>query len=320
MIENKRINFSIVIAAKNEEANVIPLLDSLSSLNYPRENFEVIIVDDMSSDDTYSLAKNYNSANFCLKILSSSGKLYNGKKGALDIGITEAVNNYIIVTDADCRPCPDWLRYYQDYFEKGFDFLFGPAPFYQDDNNMINNISCFENLRSSLLYKFFTGIGFPYAAAARNFGFSKYAFQRAGGYSNTTETIGGDDDLLLKEAFKNKLNIGYIDNPGASVFSVTQKDLKAYLKQKKRHTKTSFYYLPIHQVMLAVWHIFNILVLLTPFFPVKLITDYIIVKRNQKKYNYNFGEFYQIFSLQIVYELLLIVNFFYALFGKDEWK
>lgn len=319
-MENRKINFSIVIAAKNEESNIIPLLNCISSLNYTQDKLEVIIVDDMSTDKTLSVLNNYKTNSFCLKVLSSSDKLYNGKKGALDIGVKEASGNYIIITDADCRPKPDWLKYYRDYFEKGFDFLFAPAPFYQDHKNRINNISCFENLRSTLLYKFFAGIGFPYAATARNFGFCKSAFLKAGGYSKTTMTLGGDDDLLIKEAFKNKLNIGYIDAPQASVFSYTKTDLLSYLKQKKRHTRTSFYYLPIHQIMLGVWYIFNILVLFSPFFLVKLIADLIIVKRNQKKYNYDFGKFYEIFSLQVVYELLLIINFFYAIFGKDEWK
>ena len=87
--------------------------------------------------------------------------------------------------------------------------LFGIAPFYQK-KNLVNKISCFENLRSSVLSFSMASIGLPYTAAARNFGFSKNAFESLGGYSKTKDTKSGDDDLLLREAVKNKLKIGVV--------------------------------------------------------------------------------------------------------------
>jgi len=311
--------FSIIIAAKNEEKNIHPLLDSIAALNYPKDYFELIIVDDLSEDHTMDVIKQFNRVDINLKASSSEGKQFKGKKGALDIGIKEAKHDFIIITDADCRPLTDWLNFYSTYFEKGYDFLYGPAPFYQDKSNWVNELSCFENLRSSLLCAFFTNSGLPYSASARNFGFRKSAFHEAEGYTNTTETLGGDDDLLIREAVKRKLTIGFINNPNAAVYSFTKTNFKDYLRQKKRHTKTSLYYLPVHQLFLGTWHLMNLLLLFSPFFPIKLILDVFVVKKNLKTYNYRFSTI-KIILFQILYEIFIIINFINALFGKDEWK
>lgn len=326
----KLLNFSIIIAAKNEAANLIPLLESLAAIEYPAYLFEIIIVDDNSTDDTSIILQNaLDKFPMNIKVVCSGDKQFPAKKGALNIGISEASNEYILITDADCRPSPKWLSLYSEKFSKGYDFLFAAAPFYLNDK-MVNMISCFENLRSSLLVSSFAKLKLPYSASARNFGFKKSSFLAIGGYKNTTETLSGDDDLLLREAVKNKMSIGYIDDKNAAVFSFAKSNFKDYLKQKKRHTKTSLHYLPLHQLLLAVWHVLNLFFLFAPLifldtrigpslFIIKIITDIIIVKANEKKFNYTF-RITEIPTLQIIYEFIIIINFANALFGKDEWK
>ncbi len=239
------------------------------------------------------------------------------------------VHPYILITDADCEPQKNWLKEYSKKFEDGFDFLFGIAPFYQE-NYLVNKISCFENLRNTLLSIFATTIGLFYTAAARNFGFNKRSFEKVGGYSKTKDTLSGDDDLLLREAVKNNLKIGAVTEKGSFVFSKTKDTFKDYLNQRARHTQTSFHYLFKHQIMLGLWHIFNLLIVFSPvlFFlniyfllllPVKLLVDLQVVLLNQNNLGYKFSLF-EILYLQIFYEMFLIVHFFNAKFGKIEWK
>jgi cellulose synthase/poly-beta-1,6-N-acetylglucosamine synthase-like glycosyltransferase len=252
-----------------------------------------------------------------------------GKREALSLGIHKAKYPYILITDADCRPQINWLKACSKIFSLGYDMIFGIAPFYQKQN-IVNKISCFENLRSSFLSVSMASIGLPYTATARNFGFSKNIFESLGGYSQTKDTISGDDDLLLREAVKKKMKIGMVTDSGSFVYSVAKKTFTEYFQQKARHTQTSFHYLKRHQVILGLWHLLNLTFLFSPllmFFnpllgillPSKLMIDFIVVKANQIKFSYKFS-IIEIFYLQIFYEILLIIHFFIARFVEIKWK
>lgn len=321
--------FSIIIAGKNEENNLENLFSALHNLEYDNNKYEVIFVDDNSTDNTYNLAVELSSKLSNFKIIKCISKPFAGKKGALTVGIQSAKFPFVLITDADCVPENGWLNAYSNYINKGFDFLFGIAPFHQTTNN-INKISCFENLRSSILTFALTKLKFPYTASARNFGFRKEAFEKICGYSNTTETLSGDDDLLLREAIKHNLKIGCVTNRGSWVFSNSKITLRDYLNQKARHTETSLHYLFSRQIVLGLWHLINLGMLFSPFlvfidrrffllFLTKMILDLVLIKSNEKKFGYSF-KFLEIISLQIFYEFFLIINFFNASTKKIEWK
>ena len=327
--ENNPVNISIIIALRNEEKNVDGLFDSLINLDYPTELFEVILIDDNSNDGTYDKLKSKTDSIKKFFVLESKTSGVSGKREALSFGIQSSKYPYILITDADCKPQRNWLQAYSNKFNLGNEILFGVAPFYQH-KNLVNKISCFENLRGTLLSFSMALFGLSYTAAARNFGFSKNAFESIGGYSKTKDTISGDDDLLLREAVKNKMKIGVVTKSGSFVYSETKNSFQEYLQQKARHTQTSFHYLIKHQIILGFWHLLNLSFLFSPllmFFnpilgvllPAKLIMDFIVIKSNQIKFSYKFS-ITEIFYLQIFYEIILIIHFFNARFSEIKWK
>lgn len=320
---------SLVIAAKNEESNIDSLIDSLEQLNYPNENLEIIFIDDNSTDKTAETIQSKISDKQNYKLITANNKTISGKKGALAIGIEEAQSNFIVITDADCKPEKYWLNTIAGKLDEGFDFVFGVAPI-ESGKTLIEKISAFENLRNTYLSISSVGLNIPYSAAARSFAFRKTSFKRVGGYANTTETISGDDDLLLREAVKNKMLIGTVVDPDAFVFSAAPKYFAEYFNQKKRHLQTSLYYLLKQKLFLGFWHTINLISLLTVFlifikpvlalpFAVKLIYDFFVVIKHQKELGHRF-KFYEIFYLQILFEVFIVVNFFNSLSGKVNWK
>ncbi|MDZ7763536.1 MAG: glycosyltransferase [Melioribacteraceae bacterium] len=328
-MNNSHIKFSIIIAAHNEEKTMTPLFESLKKLNYPKENYEIIFVNDQSTDNTKHVIDEFIQTTPNAKIYDSFGKKHPGKKGALDIGIARAKNDFILITDADCKPEPNWLIRYSEKFAEGYDFLFGISP-YKQTGTLVNKIATFENLRSHILTFTAAKLGFPYSAAARSFGFQKSAFEKLEGYSKTLQTLCGDDDLLLREAVKNKMKIGTVESPDAFVHSTTKEDWKDYLIQKARHTSTSNYYLLKHQVFLSVWHFVNLILLFCFFggfvnpvffipFAIKLGFDVFLVQILQKKFGYRFTMIETLY-LQIIYEILLIVNYIRGTLGESKWK
>jgi len=328
--EKSNINcFSIIVAAKNEVKNLSRLISSLRNLNYPTDKFEVIISDDCSEDATYIEAKELSKDLNNFKIVKAEAKSFEGKRGALDFGISLATFPNIMITDADCVPEANWLRDYTEKFKRGYDFVFGIAPYFQTDR-IVNKISCFENFRNFILSFSALNLNLPYTASARNFGFRKAAFQSAGGYKNTIETMSGDDDLLLREAIKNNLKIGAVTDPGSFVFSHSKETFKEYFIQRARHTQTSFHYLFKQKLFLLTWHLLNISFILSPLlsiidiyflipFAIKIIFDLLTGVFYQKKFEYEFSTI-EILYLQFLYEIFLIVHFFRAKFGRITWK
>jgi cellulose synthase/poly-beta-1,6-N-acetylglucosamine synthase-like glycosyltransferase len=242
-----------------------------------------------------------------------------------------------MITDADCIPQKDWINTYSGIFTEGNDFTFGVAPYIHKSTKalpfregLVGLLSCFENIRSSILTFTAAFIGVPYSAAARNFGFKKSSFEKIKGYLNTLETLGGDDDLLLREAVKNNMRIGLATEKESFVYTAAKDSLKSYLNQKARHTKTSLHYLPFHKILLGSWHLLNLFFLFSPLlifidfiflslFLIKIVIDTIVVLNLQKYFTYRFNVL-KIFYLQVMYEVFIAINFINALSGKNEWK
>lgn len=323
------LNISVIIAARNEQENVNTIIDAIHNLLYPEEDYEVIIVDDNSTDNTFEELKKKTSGTKNISIIQLSPSGQSSKRSALAFGINQAKFPFILITDADCRPQSNWLKAFSEKFLLGYDMLFGIAPFYKR-KTLVSKISCFENFRNLLLSFSIASIGLPYTAAARNFGFTKKAFDKIGGYSDTKDTLSGDDDLLLREAVKRKMKIGVVTDEGSFVYSEAKKTFKEYFQQRGRHTQTSFHYLKKHQFVLGIWHLTNLLFLFSPIlmiinpllgilFAAKLIVDLIVTKSTQKEFGYKFS-ILEILPLQIIYEIFLIIHFFNARFGKIRWK
>jgi cellulose synthase/poly-beta-1,6-N-acetylglucosamine synthase-like glycosyltransferase len=321
--------FSIVVAVKNESSNIASLLESMIKLEYSSENFEIIVCDDLSTDNTCEIVSSYFAKIPNLKLLKHSDSSSSGKRSALLKGITSAKYDRILITDGDCIVSVRWLAEMNSYFTKETQFLIGYAPLIID-KGFINGLSCFENLRSFLIIKASFGLNHPVATTARNMGFRKNVFFRERGYETTNHSIGGDDDLLLKNFLDKDYHINLCPSPEASVFSNTNHSFNDYINQKARHVAASKYYSKKSKWLLVAWHLPNLLAqssfLISPFYPIaiyifilKNIFDLFLVLNLQKKFNYHFSLFEVVFY-QFFYEIFLTINYFTSRFKNFNWK
>jgi len=324
----EELKISVIIAAKNEQNNIKALIDSLSKQNYSKENYEVVIIDDHSTDSTSEIANKLARNEINLRTVKATEKKYLGKRGALQLGIEKSEFEYILITDGDCIVGNSFLKSFSNKFTENYDFVFGVAP-YTQSKSILNKVSCFDNLWVHILTFSFANMGLPYSAAARSFGFNKKAFLKIKGFENTLDTLSGDDDLLLREAIKRKLRIGNINDKDSYVFTKPQESFKKFINQKSRHTSTSNYYLLKTKLTLGLWHLLNILILFSIFLInifsnflylliFKFVMDIILIKITMKNFSYKFN-ILEIIPLQIVYELSLIVFFIKGIFSKNKW-
>ncbi len=325
---SKHGGISIVIAAKNESANLDKLFTSLNKINFPADKYEAILVDDNSTDVTFSKAESLCNGVDNIHVMKSAiFDNLTGKRAALTTGIDNARFENIIITDADCVVHPNWLKCFSIQFDK-YDILFGPAPL-NYTSNIAGKISAVENLKNHMLVFTMTKLGLPYSSAARNLGFKKSVFNKLGGYSNTVDSLSGDDDLLLRESIKARCKIGMVTSSDAFVYSEAKQNFSEYLNQRARHTSASHHYLPGRKFVLGVWHILNLIILfsflLSPFnsifvLPIfiKLIVDYLVTNSYQYKFGYDFSPV-ELVLLPLAVELLTPVHFFNSFRFKKRW-
>jgi glycosyltransferase involved in cell wall biosynthesis len=106
--------FTVVIPARNEAANIKACLDSILAQDYPKEHFEVIVIDDFSEDDTAFIVKafGHDFPNVCLLSLADyfkPGEMNSFKKKAIEKAVSQANGQWIVTTDADCIIPKQWL-------------------------------------------------------------------------------------------------------------------------------------------------------------------------------------------------------------------
>ena len=113
----KKLAVSVIVCAKNEAENVSKFVPLLAAQNYP--NFEIILIDDASSDNTLDLFEEFEKeySNVRLVKVVNNEAFWASKKFALTLGIKAAKNEYLLFIDADCRPESDnWISEMSSHF------------------------------------------------------------------------------------------------------------------------------------------------------------------------------------------------------------
>ncbi len=193
---------SVVIAARNEENRISSTLESLLKIKYPEDKYEIIFVDDASSDKTSQLIQRYvaKKANWYLIQVPSKSKTIGGKKAALEKGIDKAKGEIILTTDADCTVTENWISEIAGCFETETSMVVGHS-LLQRRKGWLNKLIRFDNLFSGVMVAAPTKLGFALNSVGRNMAFRKSAFNKVGGY-NTLYHHKSGDDVHLTELFR----------------------------------------------------------------------------------------------------------------------
>ena len=241
--KNNLVKVSVLIAARNEEKNIEKLLESLKKQSFSKELFEVIIVNDHSTDNTDEIINDFINKNkeLDVKLLKAEKK---GKKHAISQALHSAINELVIVTDADCVLNDLWIEsivgFYQEEKCKMIlaPVLLSPAENLFEKMQVLEHLSLIGSTAGS------ASIGFPVMCNGANMAYERKAALEVEKFRKDFYIPSGDDMFLLEQFVKcyGHNNVKFLLSKSAVVKTKTCKTIKDFFRQRRRWvSKTKSY-------------------------------------------------------------------------------
>ena len=244
-IENELPFVSIIIAARNEEMNIVQCIKSLIAQTYPENKFEIIITDDHSTDQTVSIIKSFQKENIYVIHLAGfiQNKIINSyKKKSIETALQFAKGEFIVTTDADCIAPQKWLETLVSFYkEKAPVFVAMPVVFYAPSSGDSFLKRFFKNFQS---LDFMTLQGITGAAVYKKFhsmcnganlAYEKKVFYEVNGFDEINDIASGDDMLLMHKIQKVYPDrILFLKSPEVIVQTQPAATLKDFMNQRIR--------------------------------------------------------------------------------------
>ncbi|PWK26612.1 cellulose synthase/poly-beta-1,6-N-acetylglucosamine synthase-like glycosyltransferase [Arcicella aurantiaca] len=241
----RNTKLTVIIPVRNEEDNIVKLLQDLDSQNYPFENFEVIIANDGSTDQTESFVLAFQeNAKFNLKLLNIlDDKSSSPKKRAIKKSIEISSGELIITTDGDCRVFPNWLVSIEQIFKTtNAKLVSSPVSFINEHK--------FWNTAQIIEFASLIGSGAcamylkkPNMCNGANIAYTREVFEEVGGFAGNEHLASGDDEFLMhKIAEKYPEKVVFNADKNAIVLTNTQADWQHFYQQRRRWASKWKYY------------------------------------------------------------------------------
>jgi cellulose synthase/poly-beta-1,6-N-acetylglucosamine synthase-like glycosyltransferase len=243
---------SVIVVAHDEEQNLKELVPDLLAQDYPE--FEVIIVNDRSNDGTYDFLLEETKKNSRLRMVNVENvpAHVNGKKFGITLGIRAASHEWVLLTDADCRPAGKaWISGMSSQFTDETKFVLGFSP-YQRRSGFLNLFIRFESLLTLIQYFSFAWLKNPYMGVGRNLAYRKSLFLEKKGFNQFLGVTGGDDDLFVNQHAKGADTLVAF-TPETHVFSIPKATWVSFFNQKVRHLSVGKRYRLKHRILLGIF-------------------------------------------------------------------
>ncbi len=260
--ETEYLPVSIIISAHNEDYNLQKNLPAILNQNYP--NFEVVVVNHASNDNTFDILRDlqlkYNNLN--VVTIEQDLNFFKGKKFPLSIGIKSAKHEILLLTDADCKPNSDhWIKTMVSNYNTETEIILGYGP-YNKSKGFLNMLIRYDTTMIALQYFSFALIGMPYMGVGRNLSYRRSTFYKNKGFTSHYSISSGDDDLFIKQVANNR-NTKIELSENSFMYSEPKHKFIDWFRQKQRHLSTGRSYSNRFKLLLGSFSISQVLFYVT---------------------------------------------------------
>ncbi len=247
---------TVVIPVRNEENNILALLGDLTMQDYPKNLFEVMVVDDASEDNTVQLTESFiENADINIKLIRMGNKTSSSpKKAAIEAAIAKSEGDFIITTDGDCRVDRGWISCYISMYEQtNAKLISGPVTFTAEQQ--------FTDYLQTVEFSSLIGTGAaciqagsPTMCNGANLGYRKEAFLTVNGFEGVRHIASGDDEFLMQK-IRQKFpdGIRFLKHHQAIVKTHAHQTWKGFFNQRKRWASKWQHYDSIIPRLMAVY-------------------------------------------------------------------
>jgi cellulose synthase/poly-beta-1,6-N-acetylglucosamine synthase-like glycosyltransferase len=334
-----KTSFSIIVPFRNETENLPILLESFSKLNYPKDLFEVILVDDESEEEfrwqntdpsDSELAKHYR-----IQFLKNIRLSNSPKKDAITTAMEIVKTDWVITTDADCTVPENWLLALDNFIQLHQLSMIAGAVTYDCNNSFLHHFQQLDlaSLQGATIGSF--GIKKGFMCNGANFAYTKSFFQELKGFEGNSTIASGDDVFLLQKALsKYPEKVAYLKSKNTIVTTKPVDDWRSLFYQRVRWaSKTTSYQSTFGKRLGLLVFLMNfgfvyclVLTLLgnLPYFFVGLLfiikfgIDTILIQKTNSFLTKRKIQF--LFLSSLWYPFFSTAVVLYCLFGKYEWK
>lgn len=332
--------FAIVVPFRNESENLPQLLESFKKLNYPKDLFEIILIDDDSEDDSVKQVYNWRMENgeFQTTLLENLRISNSPKKDAISRAIPIIKNEWVITTDADCIVHNNWLQVLDHYIQNHkVEMIVGPVT-YRCKRSFLHHFQQLDltSLQGATIGSFGLGLGFM--CNGSNFCYTKSLFWELNGFAGNSKMASGDDVFLLQKAMLSQKygpeKVHYLKSEENIVTTQPAKNWKLLFHQRLRWaSKTTSYQSMFGKDLAVIVFAGNLAMVmgcllsvlgllpwqnLLALFLIKSIFDYTLLNKTNRFLTKKRMRFLVISS--IFYPFFCVGVAVFSLFGKYEWK
>jgi cellulose synthase/poly-beta-1,6-N-acetylglucosamine synthase-like glycosyltransferase len=320
---------SIIIAARNEEANISDCLESVANQSYPISLYEIIVINDGSTDGTETICSEFIKQYPNIKLIQVvDNAIVRGKANALAQGIEAAHGEIILITDADCMVQKTWVEQTANRYSSTVGLIGGFT--------LQTATTPFEGMQS-LDWTFIlgmaaatAGLGYPLGSIGNNLSFRKSAYDQVGGYRKLKFSVTEDYTVVQAIIGLKKWKYLYPIDLRHLVESKACPNFQYLIRQKHRWGKGGLDMKPAGLTIMVVGYLMHISPWIMLFeggviqaagaLMIKLIADYTflykILNRIDRKEDLRWFAWFEIYFM--IYVLLLPFLVFFG--GKVKWK
>lgn len=281
---------TVLVPVRNEAGGIVACVESLIAQEYPRNKYEILVVDDHSEDDTAGILSQYPQVRL---VYQESGK--QGKKEAVMTGVKEASGEVILTTDGDCVMGKEWMvSMVEAVLGEDAEMVAGPVSYMpKGEVSFIQRYQTLEQNALNIITAAGLKTGLILSASGANMAFCKKTFQELNPFEDNKEIASGDDVFLVQKMRIYQKKAAYCRSQNAVVFSEPVSTFWELLRQRTRWgSKSKFYTHRPTQLYLVLFVLSKI----------SLILLFVFSFFNSDFWNY----FFLAFILQFVSDYLMI--------------